>query len=186
LYRSNGSLRKNAKFAPIDLTPPDAPVSTCQTGREQGRTEMSHSETPDHRRDTWGDDPVEQDADATVADLAATEPELTRRWHNNPAVVPFKAIVMFVARNGRRTGVTIAGGLLILIGFVGLALPILPGWLLIFAGLAVLSTEYVWAELMLKRAKAVAAAAGKKARRAKRDPSGPVTSSSDAASDEGS
>ena len=141
---------------------------------------MSDHETHKHRRDAWGDDPVERDADATVADIAATEPELTRRWHDHPAVVPFKAIVVFVARNGRRTGITIAGVLLILIGLVGLALPILPGWLLIFAGLAVLSTEYVWAEMMLKRAKAVAAAAGKKARRR----GGPVTSSSDAATDE--
>jgi hypothetical protein len=58
--------------------------------------------------------------------------------------------------------------------------------LLIFAGLAVLSTEYVWAELMLKRAKAVAAAAAKKARRAKPDPNGSAASSSDAAPGEGS
>jgi uncharacterized protein (TIGR02611 family) len=147
---------------------------------------MSEPETHDNRRNSWGDDTVEREADATVADLAATEPELMRRWHDNSAVVPFKAIVVFVVRNGRRTGITIAGVVLILIGLVGLALPILPGWLLIFAGLAVLSTEYVWAEVMLKRAKAVAAAAGKKARRANRTPNGPVSSPSDAAPHEGS
>jgi hypothetical protein len=126
---------------------------------------MNQRESHSHRRDAWGDDPEERDADATVAHLAATEPELTRRWHDNPAVVPFRAVVAFIARNGRRTGVTILGVLLILIGLVGLVLPILPGWLLIFAGLALLSTEYVWAGVMLKRAKAMAARAGNKVRR---------------------
>lgn len=112
-----------------------------------------------NRHDAWGDDPEERDADETVAELVAAEPEVARRWHDHPAVVPAKAVVLFISRNGRRVGVSIAGILLILVGLVGLALPILPGWLLIFAGFAVLSTEYVWAERMLKRAKAVAASA---------------------------
>jgi len=114
------------------------------------------------RHDAWGDDPEERDADETVAELVA-ETEVARRWHDHPAVVPAKAVVLFISRNGRRVGVSIAGILLILVGLVGLALPILPGWLLIFAGFAVLSTEYVWAERMLKRAKAVAASAKDKA-----------------------
>ena len=104
-----------------------------------------------HRHDAWGDDPEERDADETVAELVA-ETEAARRWHDHPAVVPAKAVVLFISRNGRRVGVSIAGILLILVGLVGLALPILPGWLLIFAGFAVLSTEYVWAERMLRRA----------------------------------
>jgi len=112
-----------------------------------------------NRHDAWGDDPEERDADETVAQLVAAETEVARRWHDHPAVVPAKAVVLFISRNGRRVGVSIAGILLILVGLVGLALPILPGWLLIFAGFAVLSTEYVWAERMLKRAKAVAASA---------------------------
>ena len=35
---------------------------------------------------------------------------------------------------------------LLLVGVAGLVLPFLPGWLLIIAGLALLSTEYVWAK----------------------------------------
>ena len=45
----------------------------------------------------------------------------------------------------RKIIVGILGATLVAVGLVGLALPFLPGWLLIIAGLAVLSTEYVWA-----------------------------------------
>jgi uncharacterized protein (TIGR02611 family) len=110
------------------------------------------SEQP-HRHDVWGDDPEERDASATVAEIAATEPELARRWHDHPAVVPFKAVVLFVGRNGRRIGVTIVGIVVLLIGLAGLVLPVLPGWLLIFVGLGILATEYVWAQRLLRLAK---------------------------------
>lgn len=46
----------------------------------------------------------------------------------------------------RKLLIGIMGVALVLLGVAGLVLPFLPGWLLIIAGLAVLSTEYVWAK----------------------------------------
>lgn len=109
------------------------------------------SEHP-HRHDVWGDDPEERDASATVADISATEPELARRWHDHPAWVPLKAVGRFIARNGKRLAVTIAGVVVVLAGIALLVLPG-PGWLLIFVGLSILATEYVWAQRLLKTAK---------------------------------
>jgi uncharacterized protein (TIGR02611 family) len=48
--------------------------------------------------------------------------------------------------------VTIAGFAVLLAGIALLVLPG-PGWLLIFIGLAILATEYVWAERLLAAAK---------------------------------
>ena len=45
----------------------------------------------------------------------------------------------------RKIVIGVIGVALVLVGIAGLVLPILPGWLLIIAGLAVLRTEYVWA-----------------------------------------
>jgi uncharacterized protein (TIGR02611 family) len=50
----------------------------------------------------------------------------------------------------------IAGTVLVLGGLVGLLLPVVPGWLLIIAGLAILATEFVWARQLLDTAKAKA------------------------------
>lgn len=47
--------------------------------------------------------------------------------------------------------VTLGGVVLILLGVAGLALPVLPGWLLIAAGLGVLSLEYHWAARVRQR-----------------------------------
>lgn len=105
-----------------------------------------------HRHDIWGDDPEERDASATVAEISATEPELARRWHDHPAVVPFKAVGRFIARNGKRLAVTIVGIVVLLAGIALLVLPG-PGWLVIFVGLSILATEYVWAQRVLKTAK---------------------------------
>lgn len=46
----------------------------------------------------------------------------------------------------RKLLIGILGFSLLLVGVAGLVLPFLPGWLLIIAGLALLSTEYVWAK----------------------------------------
>ena len=46
----------------------------------------------------------------------------------------------------RKILIGILGSTVVLLGLVGLVLPFLPGWLLIIAGLALLSTEYVWAK----------------------------------------
>ena len=113
---------------------------------------------PTHRHDVWGDDPQELDASATVAEIAASEPEIARRWRDRPAAVPFTAVARFIGRNGRRVGVTIAGFVVILVGVAMLVLPG-PGWLVIFLGLSILATEYVWAQRLLKVAKQKATAA---------------------------
>ena len=96
-----------------------------------------------HRHDVWGDDPEEADASAVVEELLA-DPGTARRWHDHPSIVWIKAVGRFIGRNGKRVGITIAGFAVILAGIALLVLPG-PGWLLIFAGLAILSTEYVWA-----------------------------------------
>ena len=105
-----------------------------------------------HRHDTWGDDPEERDASATVADISAIDPELARRWHDHPAVVPIKVVLLFILHNGRRIFVTIAGLVVLLAGIAFLVLPG-PGLLVIFLGLSILATEYVWAQRLLRIAK---------------------------------
>jgi uncharacterized protein (TIGR02611 family) len=105
-----------------------------------------------HRRDVWGDDPEEVDASETVAELEVVEPGAARRWHEHPAFVPVKAVGRFIQRSGKRIAVTVAGFAVLLAGIALLVLPG-PGWLLIFIGLAILATEYVWAERLLTAAK---------------------------------
>jgi uncharacterized protein (TIGR02611 family) len=79
-------------------------------------------------------------------------------------VATSREVISWIGRNSKRLAVSIVGFVLILGGIAGLALPILPGWLLIIAGLAVLATEYAWAERALDNAKRKARAAAKKAR----------------------
>ena len=47
-----------------------------------------------------------------------------------------------------RLGVGIVGGLVVAVGIVAIPLPG-PGWLIVFAGLFVLATEFLWAERVL-------------------------------------
>jgi hypothetical protein len=108
-----------------------------------------------HRHDVWGDDPEERDASATVAEIEATEPELARRWHDHPAIAPVKVVGRFIRKSGKRIAVTIAGFVVILIGIVLIPLPG-PGWAIVFGGLAILATEYIWAERVLNYAKRTA------------------------------
>jgi uncharacterized protein (TIGR02611 family) len=65
---------------------------------------------------------------------------------------PFRVTVRFIMQNGKRIAVTIVGGVLLLAGLVFLVLPG-PGFVLILAGLAILATEYVWAQRALNFAK---------------------------------
>jgi uncharacterized protein (TIGR02611 family) len=109
--------------------------------------------TDDHgRREVWGDDPEEVDASAVISELPAVEPEAARRWHDHPAFVPIKVVARFIQRSGKRIAVTIAGFAVLLAGIALLVLPG-PGWLLIFLGLAILATEYMWAARLLETAK---------------------------------
>lgn len=105
-----------------------------------------------HRRDIWGDDPEERDADEVVAEISAIEPEAARRWHDHPTIVPLKVVGRFIAKNGRRIAITVVGVVVLLAGVVLLVLPG-PGWVLIFVGLSILGTEYVWAQRLLRVAK---------------------------------
>jgi uncharacterized protein (TIGR02611 family) len=107
-----------------------------------------------HRHDVWGDDPEERDASAVVEEMLA-QPEIARRWHDHPSIVWVKAVGRFIGRNGRRVAITVAGFAVLLAGVALLILPG-PGWLLIFAGLAILSTEYLWARRLMMKAKAKA------------------------------
>jgi tellurite resistance protein TerC len=59
-------------------------------------------------------------------------------------------------RQARRLVVLVIGATVILAGVAMLALPG-PGWVAIFAGLGILSAEFVWARIWLRRAKRIAA-----------------------------
>jgi uncharacterized protein (TIGR02611 family) len=65
---------------------------------------------------------------------------------------PFGVTLRFIAKNGKRIAVGVAGSLLVLAGLAMLVLPG-PGLLLMIAGLAILATEYVWAQRALNFAK---------------------------------
>ena len=67
----------------------------------------------------------------------------------------------------KRILVGIVGGLVTIIGVVALIAPG-PGWLIIFAGLGILGTEFAWAARALKTAKGVASRAVDSAKIAKR------------------
>jgi uncharacterized protein (TIGR02611 family) len=75
---------------------------------------------------------------------------------------PLSAIVRFIGRSGKRIAVTIAGFTVLLAGIVMMVTPG-PGILAIFAGLAILATEYAWAEHALDKAKKRAGQAAKAA-----------------------
>jgi hypothetical protein len=120
------------------------------------------------RDEEWGDEPQELDASEFVEELETSRPGLARRWHDHPTIVPFKIVARFIGRNGKRVGVTIAGFLVLIAGAAMLVLPG-PGILVIVAGLAILATEYVWAQRLLKVAKEKANQAKDAIRRKKGD-----------------
>lgn len=60
-----------------------------------------------------------------------------------------------ILKQARRLVVLVIGVTVILAGVAMLALPG-PGWVAIFTGLAILSAEFVWARVVLKRAKRMA------------------------------
>jgi uncharacterized protein (TIGR02611 family) len=55
-----------------------------------------------------------------------------------------------------RVVLVMVGTILLVGGLIGLFLPIVPGWLMIIPGLAILGTEFVWARRLLDTAKAKA------------------------------
>jgi uncharacterized protein (TIGR02611 family) len=64
-----------------------------------------------------------------------------------------------------RIVVTTVGGLLLIVGILGLFLPLVPGFLLILPGLAILAGEFVWARRLLDGTRARLSAGLSKARR---------------------
>ena len=87
-----------------------------------------------------------------------------------------KSILRFIGRGGRRVAVTIVGGVVLLVGIVGIVAPVIPGPILIVAGLAILATEYAWARRALNKAREKAKEARQRLRdrrQAKRDAKGP-------------
>jgi putative transmembrane protein PGPGW len=105
---------------------------------------------PIRKRDVWGDELGERDASATVEEfMAGTEGS---RWLDRAPFVPVRVVGGFIARNGKRIAVTIAGFVVVLAGVVMLVVPG-PGIVVILLGLAILSTEYVWAERLLRKAR---------------------------------
>jgi uncharacterized protein (TIGR02611 family) len=64
-----------------------------------------------------------------------------------------KDVFRSTSRGGKRFVVAVVGFTVIAIGVVLLPLPG-PGWAVIFGGLAILATEYVWARRLRDRARA--------------------------------
>ena len=75
-----------------------------------------------------------------------------------------RAIARFLIRSTRRAVITLAGFVLVCLGLAGLLLPVLPGWVLIIGGFAVLSREYSWAHSCLAFCRRHAAKSGTKMR----------------------
>ena len=55
-------------------------------------------------------------------------------------------------RQFRRIAIGIAGGAVLVVGIIAIPYPG-PGWLIVFAGLAILATEFTWAQRVLDMAK---------------------------------
>jgi uncharacterized protein (TIGR02611 family) len=77
-------------------------------------------------------------------------------WHSP------RELMRVIARNSKRMAVFVVGVALTAVGVAMLVLPG-PGLLLIIGGLAVLATEFAWAERLLDRAKEQAEKAKDKA-----------------------
>jgi uncharacterized protein (TIGR02611 family) len=60
-------------------------------------------------------------------------------------------------QQARKIVIFVVGTTVVLLGLAGLLLPVLPGWVLIFAGLVILATEFAWAKWILTMAKQRAA-----------------------------
>lgn len=96
---------------------------------------------------------VDRDGAVTDADLATVEPPA--RWSRlglrGPAIV-----LAWCTRNAKRLLVLIVGLTVLAAGVAMLVLPG-PGLIVMFLGLAILASEFAWAEAMLDRTKGVAA-----------------------------
>jgi uncharacterized protein (TIGR02611 family) len=71
---------------------------------------------------------------------------------------PLSQVVRFIGRSGKRIAVTVVGFAVLIAGVVMMVTPG-PGILVILAGLAILASEWAWAERALDRAKVAGKAA---------------------------
>jgi uncharacterized protein (TIGR02611 family) len=76
----------------------------------------------------------------------------------------FGTLMRFIWRSSKRAAVFVVGVALLTAGFIMFVTPG-PGIVLVVAGLAVLATEFAWAEHLLDKAKEQAAKAGESAQR---------------------
>jgi uncharacterized protein (TIGR02611 family) len=78
-----------------------------------------------------------------------------------PPVHSLGTLLRFIWRSGKRAAVFVVGVALLAVGLVMFVTPG-PGILLVVAGLAVLATEFAWAEHLLDTAKSQASKAAEK------------------------
>ena len=78
--------------------------------------------------------------------------------------VDLRSAARLFVRGTRRAAYTLVGFMLVAVGLAGLILPVLPGWILIIGGFAVLSREYDWAHSGLTFARRHAVRGGTKLR----------------------
>jgi uncharacterized protein (TIGR02611 family) len=76
----------------------------------------------------------------------------------------FGTLMRFIWRSSKRAAVFVVGVALVVVGLIMFVTPG-PGIVLVVAGLAVLATEFAWAEHLLDKAKEQAAKAGRSAQR---------------------
>ncbi len=62
-------------------------------------------------------------------------------------------LAQFGWRHAKRLVILVIGTTIIVIGIVGVFLPIMPGWVFLPVGLAILGTEFVWARNLLRQVK---------------------------------
>lgn len=94
--------------------------------------------------------------DLTDAEIAALEaPPFWKRWGLYGPLI----VAKWVGANAKRIAVFVVGSVVCLAGVAMLVLPG-PGIVVILAGLAILATEFVWAERALDAAKEKAGQAG--------------------------
>ncbi len=55
-------------------------------------------------------------------------------------------------RKAKKTFIAIIGGIVLIVGIVAIPYPG-PGWLIVFAGLGILATEFAWAQQILQFAR---------------------------------
>lgn len=65
---------------------------------------------------------------------------------------PLSTVARYIGRSGKRIAVTVVGFVVLIAGVVMMVTPG-PGLIAILAGLAILATEWAWAERALARAK---------------------------------